>query len=661
MREIFIKRKKEEIEPEEILLDKLSEERNNETFKLEISLSYKILIFTKIFFLISIISLFGRTVYLQIIEREKYTLLSKKNFERVYYLHPKRGIIYDRNRIQLVFNEKVSDLVLDKRDLPREEDEKERILINLSKKLKVPFLTLKKKIEENKNFEVLILENLSQKELIEWELGIQNYSFLKIKKREKRRYEKGEIFSHILGYLGKINKKELSLYEDYSHLDYIGKTGIEKYYERILRGENGLLKIKKDALSRIISEEKIKDPLNGKSLVLTIDSFLQEKIYQVLNNKLKELNLKKGTAIAIDPRNGEVLSLVSLPSFDNNLFSEKTSKEKLKKLIENENHPFFNRAISGLYPVGSTIKPLIASAALQEKIISPNKKILCKGEIEIENPWDPQIVYKFKDWKIHGWTDIKKAIAESCNVFFYTVGGGYGNIEGLGIKRIEKYLKLFWWGKKTGIDLPGEEKGRIPNPLWKREYFKDKEDQIWLPGDTYNLSIGQGFIGVTPLQVATAFQAIANRGVIWKPHLLKEIIDSKGNVIKKVKKERLNENFIEKENLKIVREGMREAVLYGSSVILNDLPIKVASKTGTAQSSKKGYYYNWVTVFAPYDDPEIVLTIVIEDVEGMRLASLPVAKEILRWYFLDKKNESAKIILSERDRSELSHPLRSSF
>lgn len=638
MKNIFIKRKKEEIEPEEIFLDKISREKEGD-FRLEVSLSKKILFFTRLFFLISILILLVRTVDLQIFEKEKYSLLARHNFERIYYILPKRGVIYDRNGIQLVFNEKAFDLILDKRDLPKKEDEKKILLNEISIKLGTSLVTLKEKIEEEEDSEVLLLENLTQKDLVKWKLESQNYSFLKIKEREKRRYEKGEIISHVIGYLGKITKEELSLYSKlgYSPLDYVGKIGIEKYYERILKGENGILKVKKDALSQTISEEKIKEPIDGKSLILTIDFPLQEKIYQLLNEKLKELKLKKAAAVVINPQNGEILSLISLPSFDNNLFSSKLSKEELIKLIEDESHPLFNRAIAGLYPTGSTIKPLIAAAALQERIISPNKKILCKGEIEIENPWNPEIVYKFKDWKIHGWTDIRKAIAESCNVFFYTVGGGYRDIKGLGIERIEKYLRLFWWGKKTGIDLPGETEGRIPDPQWKKDYFKNKEDQIWLPGDTYNLSIGQGYIGVTPLQVATAFQAIANGGIIYKPHLLKEIIDNKKNIIKKIKKEVLNKDFIEKENLKVVREGMREAVLYGSSVLLNDLPIKVASKTGTAQTPKEGYYHNWVTVFAPYDNPEIVLTIVIEDVEGMRLASLPVAKEILKWYFLDRK------------------------
>ncbi len=638
MKNIFIKRKKEEIEPEEIFLDKISREKEGD-FRLEVSLSKKILFFTRLFFLISILILLVRTVDLQIFEKEKYSLLARHNFERIYYILPKRGVIYDRNGIQLVFNEKAFDLILDKRDLPKKEDEKKILLNEISIKLGTSLITLKEKIEEEEDSEVLLLENLTQKDLVKWKLESQNYSFLKIKEREKRRYEKGEIISHVIGYLGKITKEELSLYSKlgYSPLDYVGKIGIEKYYERILKGENGILKVKKDALSQTISEEKIKEPIDGKSLILTIDFPLQEKIYQLLNEKLKELKLKKAAAVVINPQNGEILSLISLPSFDNNLFSSKLSKEELIKLIEDESHPLFNRAIAGLYPTGSTIKPLIAAAALQERIISPNKKILCKGEIEIENPWNPEIVYKFKDWKIHGWTDIRKAIAESCNVFFYTVGGGYRDIKGLGIERIEKYLRLFWWGKKTGIDLPGETEGRIPDPQWKKDYFKNKEDQIWLPGDTYNLSIGQGYIGVTPLQVATAFQAIANGGIIYKPHLLKEIIDNKKNIIKKIKKEVLNKDFIEKENLKVVREGMREAVLYGSSILLNDLPIKVASKTGTAQTPKEGYYHNWVTVFAPYDNPEIVLTIVIEDVEGMRLASLPVAKEILKWYFLDRK------------------------
>jgi penicillin-binding protein 2 len=225
-----------------------------------------------------------------------------------------------------------------------------------------------------------------------------------------------------------------------------------------------------------------------------------------------------------------------------------------------------------------------------------------------------------------------KAIAESCNVYFYTIGGGYGEQEGLGPSRIKKYLELFGWGNNTDIDLPGEKKGLLPSPAWKERVKKEK----WWDGDTYHLSIGQGDILTTPLQVASAFSVIANGGKLFKPHVVQKILDtSTGSmqVVKEIEPEVIRENFIDSKNLDVVRHGMREAVIYGSSVSLNNLPVKAAAKTGTAQTSKQGYYHHWVTVFAPYDDPEIVLTVMLENVKEIQFAALPVAKEVLEWYF----------------------------
>ena len=348
--------------------------------------------------------------------------------------------------------------------------------------------------------------------------------------------------------------------------------------------------------------------------------------------------------MALDPNTGGVLALVSLPTFDNNLFNKGTDPEILEKILTDPLKPLFNRVISGQYPVGSTIKPLIAIAALQEKIISPFKKINCQGKIVVPHKYNPEIVYEYRDWTVHGPTDLKKAIAESCNVYFYTIGGGYGDQEGLGPTRIKKYLKLFGWGQKTKIDLVGETQGFLPDPEWKKSYFKNPIDKIWRDGDTYNLSIGQGYISISPLQVALAFSAIANGGTLYKPQIVQKIIEGSidsPKIVKEFKPEILRQNFIDPKNLQIVREGMRWAVTgfnspHASATLLNDLPVKVAAKTGTAEVWKKGerFYHTWITVFAPYEKPEIVLTIMMEDVKGLsQLTVLPVAKEILSWYF----------------------------
>jgi penicillin-binding protein 2 len=392
--------------------------------------------------------------------------------------------------------------------------------------------------------------------------------------------------------------------------------------------------MERNALGNIISKEVVSLPESGKSLVLWLDSDLQRKITEELDRIIKSVGAKKGAAVALDPKTGGVLSLVSIPSFDNNIFQKGADPKEVEKLLQDPEEPLFDRVISGTYLTGSTIKPLIASAALEEKIISPNKKINDdKGFITIPNPWNPDAPTIKKDWTIHGWTDMRKAIAESCNVYFYTVGGGYEEQKGLGVARIKEYLDLFGWEDKTGIDLPGEVAGFVPDKEWK----KNTIGESWIDGDTYNLSIGQGFIKITPLEVATAFSAIANGGKLLEPQVVQKIIDSEKNVIEESQPKITRENFIDPKNIEIVREGMRWAVTgqnspQASSVLLNSLPVSAAAKTGTAELGGD-HYNNWVTVFAPYDDPQIVLTIVIENVEKAQIAALPVAKEVLQWYF----------------------------
>jgi len=360
--------------------------------------------------------------------------------------------------------------------------------------------------------------------------------------------------------------------------------------------------------------------------------------------QLKSLGLKKGAVVALDPKTGGVLALASFPEYDDNLFSG-GKLEEINALFSDENNALFDRAIAGQYLCGSTIKPLTASAALQEKIISADKSIDCKGGLTIQDAYDPEKTWFIPDNHTHGPTDMRKALAESCNAYFQTIGGGYEKQPGLGPTRIKKYLELFGWGSMTGIDLPGEEKGFIPSPDWKKTYFSSKQDQVWSDGDTYNMAIGQGFLGITPLQVVSAYAAIANGGTLYQPQMAQKVIDEKRNVVEEFRPKTIRSGFIDAANLGVVREGMRQAVTganspLASSVTLNSLPVAAAAKTGTAQVRKdangKDIMNSWVTVFAPYDDPQIVLMVMMEDVHEGQLAVLPVAKEVLQWYFSPK-------------------------
>ena len=635
---------KEEIEPHEILLDSLAKKKEEEFGKFEIPLFQKIPRGFLAVSLILIFILFAKTFQLQIIQGKSFAARAQANKFIFHQIQAARGVIYDKNLEQLVFNQPSFDLIYEKNSFPQAEDEKMKVLKEISLILKRDSEELKKEIEESTLPEVLIFKNLDHQTLIILETKIKELPGFKIENNTVRYYPKGEILSHLIGYTGKINAQELKAApEFYSVSDYVGRSGLEKSYEEILRKNPGQLRIERDALGNVISQDVIQLPESGESLVLWLDSALQKKIKEELEKMAKEFGARGGAAVALDPKTGGVLALASYPPFDNNLFSRRISEEEWQGLSEDPARPFFNRVISGKYLTGSTIKPLIALAALEEKIISPDKKIDAQGKIVIQDAWNPEKIWEFKDWAIHGLTDIRKAIAQSVNVYFYTIGGGYGDQKGLGPTKIKEYLEKFGWNQKTGIDLPEEEEGFIPDKEWKKKTFP--EDPGWWDGDTYNLSIGQGFIEVTPLEVAASFAAIVNDGKLLKPQVVQKIIDtSTGSVqvIKEFQPSISDELAIDQKNLQIVREGMRQAVTgqnspLASAVLLNSLPVKAAAKTGTAQVGRdkygNEYYHNWVTVFAPYEDPQIVLTVVFERIKGEQVIALPVAKEILEWYF----------------------------
>ena len=614
------RKSQKDIEPQEIFLDQLAQKKEAELGmperKLEVPVSRKILRAILFSIIVFLFVLFAKTFQFQILENEKYSVLADENKFIFHSIKAERGVIYDGQGEQIVFNQPSFDLTLDEDELPEDESERTRILKEVSEIIDQDYHEF-----ENKT---LIVKNLDHQTLILLETKIAQFPGFQIERSSIRYYKEGSSFAHLIGYTGKESDEE-----------YVGRDGLEKSYEEILRKNPGKIRIERDVYGNLLSKEIVSLPESGKSLVLWLDSGLEKKIEQVLHNIFQNTGAEKAVGVALNPKTGGVMALVSLPTYDNNLFSKGSDQQALEDLLIDPQQPLFNRAVSGLYSTGSVVKPLIALAVLEEEIISPSKKINdYQGKIIIPNRYDPEASTEKLDWRIHGWTDMKKAIAESCNVYFYTVGGGYEDQEGLGPSRIKKYLELFGWGKETGIDLPAEAGGLIPFPGWKKEVKKEN----WWDGDTYNLSIGQGDIKVTPLQVAAAFVAIANEGTLYKPQAVKQIVDSKKNLIEEISPEVLRENFIDLENLEIVRQGMRMAVTgkgspYASATLLNSLPVPVAAKTGTAETFRSDYYHNWIAVFAPYDDPEIVLIIMIENIKGLQAAVLPVAKEVLNWYF----------------------------
>lgn len=642
----------EDIEPHEIFYDHIarSKKRPGGRDKFEISLPRKSLflplVLAAMFFLAAIL----RVAQWQIIEGQTLAESAKQNKYIFNKIQSDRGIIYDRNLKPLVQNVSTFDLKCSNARMPSG-TEKNRIIESLSAITGINAKELTDSITIGKNPTV---ENLDHQALIILEARMADFAGCEIEERPVRKYIQDAGLSHLLGYMGKIDSEEWkTLPEIYSINDYIGRQGLEKTYETVLRKDPGKIQIERDALGNIVSRQVAQPPESGDNIQLWLDYDLQKKLYEVFSNQLENLGLEKGAAVALDPKTGGVMALVSFPDYDNNIFPSGTSNE-VQALFEDKNNPLFNRAISGRYLTGSTIKPFIAAAALEEEIIAADKNINCQGKISVENQYDPEIVYHFNDNHTHGQTNIYKAIAESCNVYFYTIGGGYGNQEGLGPTRIKKYLDLFGWEEATGIDLPGEISGFVPDAAWKKEKFAGTQDQSWTDGNTYWLSIGQEFVGITPIEVANAYSAIANGGVLYRPRLVKTVVDGDKNVLEEKTSVIIRQNFIGSENLAAVREGMRHAVNgagapLASALTLNQLGISMGAKTGTAQLGKKidgkDLLNSWVAVFAPYEDPQIVLLVMAEEAREGTVAVLPVAKEVLRWYF-EPKNENG-VRLSE--------------
>lgn len=576
--------------------------------------------------IIMLLALTSRAVYLSIIKGVYYREMAQKNSLRSLVIPAPRGIIYDRFGKQLVNNTPRIDVIVIPADVP-DDLEKEKTMQDL---LLSTFVLEKETLDDifqkidRKSFQpILIKERVNQEETLLFLGRSRELPGVSLYKTTERNYADGFIFSHILGYEGKIRKEELAEHPEYLMTDSIGKQGIEKSYEESLRGKHGSEQVEVDSLGHIKKELGVVNPTPGNDLILNIDADLQKKIFDSLRELLEKKNLKQAAAVALDPHSGAVRALVSLPSFDNNLFARGISRSEYQSIINDSSLPLFNRAISGEYPPGSTIKPVLAAAALAESVVNENTQIESRGGISVGK-------FFFGDWKAHGFTDIRRALAVSSDVFFYSVGGGYGNISGLGMKRMKNYENLFGYGNKTGIDIPGEADGFIPDPEWKQ----GKLEERWYIGDDYHAAIGQGFVTATPLQILNAVSAIANGGTLYAPKTVSQIRSIDGTITS-VPGEIIRKDFINKDILRVVREGMRTAVTdsRGTAQSLNTLPIAVAGKTGTAEFGADKKTHGWFVSFAPYENPSLAMIILVEGQGEEGYNAVPVTKDIYDWYF----------------------------
>ncbi len=639
------KREQENIEAEEIFLDAEAVCSIEEKGKLEHPIKKRNFFFFYFLIIACLVVLLAKSSYLQIAKGSYYLDLAYGNRLRIYNIPAPRGIIYDRFNNPLVRNIPRFDLAVSIVDfLDNDPEVQKKILSEISKIVLVEGEGKEKKIlawqeiiekSYGRTSQITLLKGIERSSALALEGVVSEWLGVRLEKKAQREYLNAEYFAHILGYTGQISPDELKEYVGYYANSQIGKTGLERQYEAAIRGRDGQEQIEVDSTGHTQGVIASINPKPGNGLLLNIDQGLQRKIQRSLTEMMEKLSspretLRRAAAVAVDPRDGGIRAIVSLPSFDNNLFVRGVSSQEMGVLKEDPARPFLNRATAGQYPSGSIIKPLIGAAALEEEIVNPYQQVDCRGAISIVNKYHPEITYRFLDWKVHGPTSLIKAIAESCNVYFYTVGGGFGGIEGLGIEKIKEYLEKFGLGQKTEIDLPYEEAGLIPDPEWKKKY---KSDEEWYLGDTYHLSIGQGDMLVTPLQMAQAVAAIANGGILYQPQVVDKILDSKRNIVKDIPTETVDESVVSRKYLSFVQKGMRAAVLSGSASLLNALSVEAAGKTGTAQFGVADKTHAWFAGYAPYENPEIALVILVEGGGEGHEAAVPVAKEVFSWYF----------------------------
>ncbi|MEX0933808.1 MAG: penicillin-binding transpeptidase domain-containing protein [Candidatus Paceibacterota bacterium] len=445
-----------------------------------------------------------------------------------------------------------------------------------------------------------------------------NESFKEEREYSKRAYGVEAGLAHVVGYVRYPSQDSSGFYIKDT---FTGVAGIENFYDEILSGENGLIIVETDALGNIASQSATRPVKNGKNITLAIDERIQKKLYEEIGSLARTVGFNAGAGVIMDIKTGELIALTSFPEYDPAILTG--GSEEVRSFINDEREPFLNRATNGLYTPGSIVKPFVALAALNEKVIDPETKILSTGSLSIPHPYFEDRESVFTDWKAHGWVSLREALAVSSNVYFYEVAGGYEEQEGVGIERLEAYFKLLGFGTETGVDLSGEEKGVIPTPSWKKQVFGDE----WRVGDTYNTAIGQYGFQITPLQAVRAISAIANDGALFLPRVVKMIDNKEVRSLKK------NIQYIDKEHYAVVREGMRLAVTSGTAAGLSLPFVDVAAKTGTAEVgiSKKSVN-SWVIGFFPYEEPRYAFSVVME--KGPRnnlIGGLFIMRELFLW------------------------------
>src|SRR3990170_2104571 len=590
------------------------------------------------FVLLLLAMLLVRLIYLQAVRHNYYQTLAESNRIAIVPIVPNRGLILDRNGVVLARNYSGYTLEINRNkttDLEATINELSTLVEVTSKDRK----RFKKLLAESHDFETLVIRNrLSDEEVARFAAQQYRFPAVEIKARLFRDYPFGEKTAHLIGYIGRINETDEALLEEgglaanYRGSDYIGKTGLEQSYENDLHGTTGIEQVEVDAGGRAVRMLSHTAPVSGNTLVLSMDAKLQEIAEQSFGNY-------RGALVAIDPNNGEVLAFVSKPGYDPNPFIDGIDTQSWDELNNSPDVPLNNRALRGQYPPGSTIKPFMALAGLNYNIRKPEQTINDPGAFYL-----PGSSRQYRDWKAggHGSVNMFKAIQMSCDTYFY------GLATEMGIDNIFDYLSRFGFGKNTGIDLEGESSGLLPSQEWKMKRYQ----QIWYPGDTVSVGIGQGYSLVTPLQLAFATATLANNGVAFKPHLVKEVQSPRSSENRFIAKEPLYDLNIGPKDLDLVSRAMVAVTQPGGTAVYASLgtPYHIAGKTGTAQviAMKQGEKYDekavderhrdhaWFIAFAPAEEPRIALAVLAENGGHGGSTAAPIARKVMDYYLLGK-------------------------
>ena len=646
---------------------------------------------------------------LQFVQGAQYQALADVNRFRSVTIDAPRGIIYDRYGQLLVRNRPIFNIAIIPAFLPEEDTERAEVYARLANLLQLPITNAGERqiASHNAYFRAFLhheytrlpnrqVKNSRSRRLQETPKGIKdavdsappfapyrpvviaediashvaaiieedrlNLPGVIVETDSIREYLTGKMTSQILGYVGPISPERLANYPEprYNQNDLVGLVGIEAEYEDQLHGIKGNETIEVDVTGRkmrTVGDKVSAQP--GNNLTLTIDLELQEQATFALQAAIDRSGGESGAAIIMDPNTGQILAMVSLPSYDNNLFAQGISAREYGLLSQNEATPLVNKAITGLYPPASTFKPVVAAGALEENIVAPNTLFLDQGILYLPNeffPDDLDLAQPFFGWKEDGLGEVNvvSALGWSSNIYFYLVGGGYypTEFEGLGLENLIRYSEIFGYSNLTGIDLPGEVPGLIPTEKWKRLNYAE----VWVTGDTYNMAIGQGYVLATPLQVLNAYAAIANGGTRYKPYLVQEIRSPLGEQIYQAQPEVIGRLAVDEGTISWIKQGLNGVVDWGTAALteaINVPGVNVAGKTGTADFCKRYPQcldrngrvrdkHAWFVGYAPRENPEVIAVVFVYDGGEGSVVAAPTVNQILRYYFgLDREVEEA--------------------